>query len=210
MNELMKVGSNWGGSGTSTPFTAGISGAERVQDAHGRYLDAVLAGRVFQLAVTGGAATAYVGAAAGTPLIAVHNPDNSGKVLAVLTAGIAIRASSSLAGVVGFNLWAGPSVLPTGTVTPPRSLLSQANGGSVGVGFSNAALTGSTALTLVHPLGAYYWATAAAAFQAPMFFDIGGLVVITPGNQVALGATAALTSATYDVALTWEELPLLA
>ena len=205
----MKVGPNWGGSGTFGPFTSGFSGAQRVVDAHGKYLDAVLGNRVFQLSVAGGAATAYTGGAAGTPLIAVHNPDNSGKYLALLAAGIASRVAASAAGTVGFNLWAGPSVLPTGTPTTPRNLLSQASGGAVGVGFSNAALTGSTALGLLLPLASYYWATGAGAFVAPVVFDLAGLVVVAPGNQVALGATAALTSATYDVALIWEELPLL-
>ncbi len=210
MSELMKVGANWAGSGALTPLTAGISGAQRVLDAHGRYLDAVLSGRAFQLSVAGGAATAYVGAGAGTPLLAVHNPDNSGKVLAILMASVANRVAASGAGTVTFNVWGGPSVLPTGTVTPPRSLLSLANGGGTGVGFVNTALTGSTALSLLLPLGSYYWATAAGAFENPMVFDIAGMFVVAPGNQIALGATAALTSATYDAALIWEELPLLA
>ena len=52
------------------------------------------------------------------------------------------------------------------------------------------------------------WATAAAAFMAPTTFDIAGLVIVVPGNLVALGAAAALTSATWDATLVWEEIPL--
>lgn len=80
----MKVGADFGGAGTFKPFTATISGAQRVSDTHARYMDAVLAGRVFSQAVTGGAATAYTGGAGGTPLIAVHNPVGSNKYLVPL------------------------------------------------------------------------------------------------------------------------------
>lgn len=205
MSELQVVGAIDGTPGVSLPFTSGIDGAQRVQDAHGRYFEAMRSGNAFRLSASG-AATAYTGGAAGTPLLAIHNPANSGKFLNLLIAGIAGRAAASAAGVVGFNLWSGPSVLPTGTVTPPTNTKSLAASGSGAVGFVNTALTGSTALTLALPLAHYYWATAAAAFFGPGLFDIGGAILIAPGNQVALGATAALTSATWDVTLIWEEL----
>ena len=59
------------------------------------------------------------------------------------------------------------------------------------------------------PLAIYYWATAAAAAIAPAFFDVGGLVVAAPGNQIAVGATVVPTSTTWDLAMYWEELPAL-
>lgn len=209
MSDLQRVGPVFGGTGTAPPFTAGITGGQRVLDAHGRYMDAVLSGRVFQLSVAGGAATAYTGGAAGTPLIAIHNPANSAKNIIVLGIGIASRVAASAAGTVGFNLWGGPSALPTGTQTVPTNLYSLTTGGASARGFANTALTGSTALGLLLPLASYYWATAAAAVIAPSYFDIGGLLIATPGNQIALGGTAALTSATYDVSLIWEEVPFL-
>jgi hypothetical protein len=75
----------------------------------------------------------------------------------------------------------------------------------VGKGFVNTALTGSTALNLILSPFSYYWATAAAAIAAAGFFDIAGLIVIIPGNQIAIGATSALTAATWDCSLIWEE-----
>lgn len=209
MADLMKVGSDWGGAGAFKPFTAGVSGAQRTTDAHGRFTDAVMAGRVYSLSVAGGAATAYTGGAAGTPFCCIHNPANSQKYAVVLAVGIVNRVAASAAGTVGFNLWAGPSVIPTGTTTPPTNVLTQVAAGSAMRGFSNAALTGSTALSLALPLGAYYWATAAGATLAPLFFDVGGLIIVPPGGECALGGTAALTSATYDVAMYWEEIPYL-
>jgi hypothetical protein len=206
MSDMQRVGPVFGTTGSEAPFTAGITGAQRVQDAHGRYMEAVRSGNVYKVSVAGGAATAYTGAAGGTPLIGVHNPPNSGVILAVLAASINGRAQASAAGTVGVNLWAGPSATPTGTVTAPTNLWSLSPAGSAALGFSNTALTGSTALGLMMSLLTYYWATAAAAAFAPGFFDIGGLIVLAPGNQVTLGATAALTSATYDASLIYEEI----
>ena len=209
MSDLQVRGALWGGSGAPAPFTAAFSGAQRVTDAHGRYMDAVLAGRVYFLssAATGG--TAYVGAAAGTPLFAIHNPASSGKILVVLAVGFAQRATATGAGTTGLVLWSGPSVLPTGTQTTPTSALSLAATGAAAKGFSNAALTGSTALTVAMPLHTHYWATAAAAFSAPGWFDVGGLVIAVPGNQIALGLTVIPTAVTVDSALYWEEIPYL-
>lgn len=209
MSDLMKVGSDWGGSGTFKPFTSSISGAQRVTDAHAKYMDAVMAGRAYYMSVAGGAAVAYVGAAAGTPFLCVHNPANSQKYLSVFMVGVASRVAASAAGTVGFNLWTGASVLPTGTTTPPTNVLTQVAAGSSMRGFSNTALTSSTALNLALPLASYYWATAAGAIIAPTMFDVSGLIVVPPGNQVTLGGTAALTSATYDVAMYWEEVPYM-
>lgn len=209
MSDLQRVGPVYGGAGAAAPFTAGPSAAQRVQDAHGRYLQVVLEGRAFYLSGAASAPTAYVGAAAGTPLAAVHNPVGSGKIIAALLVGFSQRAAASAAGQTGLNLWAGPSVAPTGTQTAPRNALSQSQGGSAALGFVNAALTGSTALNLALPLLTHYWATAAGAFSNPGLLDCGGIVLATPGNQVALGLTVVPTSVTVDWALYWEELPYL-
>lgn len=209
MSDLQKIGADWGSAGTFKPFTSGISGAQRITDAHARYLDAVMSGRVWFNGVASTAPTAYTGGAGGTPLLAAHNPLNSNKYLSLLAVGISGRAQASAAGQTGLNLWTGISVQPTGTQTTPRNMFSQQQSGSSMLGFNNTALTGSTGLSLAIPLWTYYWATAAGAIQSPGFFDIAGLIVIAPGNQVALGLTVALTSATYDAFMIWEEIPAL-
>lgn len=209
MSDLQRVGPVFGGVGTAPPFTAGITGGQRVNDAHGRYMDAVMAGRVFLLSAPAAAPVAYVGAAAGSPLLAVHNPASSGKILALLMVGFTGRVAASAAGQTGLALWTGVSAQPTGTLTPPRNVMSQTASGAAGLGFVNTALTSSTALNLALPLYTYYWATAAAAFAAPAMFDVGGLIVVPPGNQVALGLTTVPTSVTCDVSMFWEELPFL-
>lgn len=178
------------------------------QDSHGRYQEAVLRGNVYYLPASGVAPTAYVGAAGGTPLVAIHNPVGSGKNIVLLFASIANRVAASAAGTVSFGIWGGPSVQPTGTQTVPTNMLSLQKAGSVGLGFVNTALTGSTALSLILSPMTYYWATAAGAFGEYGLIEIAGMIIIIPGNQVAIGATSALTSATWDTTLSWEDVPV--
>lgn len=209
MSDLQVRGPLYGGSGSPSPFTANVSGAQRTTDAHGRYMDAVLRGNVYILNASGATATAYTGGAAGTPLIAIHNPANNNKNLVLLVASIANRAAASAAGVVSFGIWGGPSVLPTGTQTTPTNMYSLAATGASAKGFVNTALTGSTALSLLLSPASYYWATAASAFLAASYIDLAGVIMAAPGNQIAIGATSALTSATWDVSLLWEEVPAI-
>lgn len=207
MSDLQIIGPQYGSLGAPKPFTAGPSGAQRVQDAHGRYLQAVLENRGFFLSVAAGTVTAYTGGAAGTPLLAIHNPTGSNKLLVPLMVGFAPRAAASAAGQANLEMWSGPSAAPTGTKTAPTNGLSLAGAGSSALGFVNTALTGSTALSFAMALSTYYWATAAGAFMSPTMFDVAGFAVAAPGNQIALGLTAALTSLTADAAIFWEELP---
>ncbi len=210
MAETLIRGHVQGSGGSEGPVTGDQTGATRTADAHGRYMDAVLHKNVYFLAVSGAAATAYSGGAAGTPLLAIHNPANSNKRLVLIGALIGSRVAASAAGTVAFELYGGPSVIPTGTATVPTNMLSLTQGGSVAKGFANAALTGSTALSFIAALASYYWATAASAFLTPAaWVDLGGMPVVEPGNQVALGGSAALTSATWNVTLVWEEIDLL-
>lgn len=208
MSDLMVRGPLNGGSGTPAPFTASTTGAQRVTDAHGRYFEAVSRGNVYFLSVAAGAPTAYVGAGGGTPLMAVHNPAGSNKFLALLCASAVPRAISATIGNTGIELWAGASVTPTGTQTTPKSGLTFASGG-VGLGFANAALTGSTALNFAVALNTHFWGTSVGVSNATGVVDLGGLVTLAPGMQAAIGATIALTTITWDVSVWWEEIPYL-
>jgi hypothetical protein len=184
------------------------TGALAETDVHARYMEAVLRGNCYKLVVTGAAATAFTGGAGGTPLCSIYNPVGSGKYGVLLAVGIASRVVASAAGTVGFNLWGGVSAANTGTATTPTNLLTLQTGGSVMVGSSNAATTSTTAVALVLPLGSFYQTATATALTYNALIDVAGIVVCQPGNLIALGATAALTSATYDVSMVWEEVPI--
>jgi len=209
MSEVQRIGTTWGGPGDAAPFSATLSGAQRVTDAHARYMDAILSNRVFMLSVNAATPTAYAGAAGGTPLLGIHNPTGSGKYAVPLFATVASNVASSAAGTVEIDMYGGQSVIPGGTVATPRNALSLIASGSAMVGVSNAAMTNSSALTFLGALASYYWATAAAAFMAPGWFDLAGIGTVQPGSQFMLGANAALTSAKWSVSIFWEEIPYI-
>jgi hypothetical protein len=185
-------------------------GSQAASDAHGRYVESTYQGNVFSLSVSAAAAiTAYVGAAAGTPQIAIWNPAGSGKNAFILQASFGQAVAASAAGTVLWGIYYGPTAAITqATLTNPVNQLTLTTGSAL-KGYTNAALTSSTALTNAFFLGNYYWATAAAAFgSAISAFDVGGSICVPPGSMAALGGSSALTSATWVGQLIWEELPI--
>lgn len=203
MSDLQVRGPLGGGTGTASPFTADITGAQRVTDAHGKYFEAASRGKVYFMSIAAGAPTAYVGAAGGTPLLAIHNPTGSGKIANLLFASAGSRVVASSIGPTAIALWAGASVTPTGTQTQPRQSASFAQGGEI-LGFSNTALTSSTALNLAMVLNNHFWGTSVGVSNSPGIVDLSGLIVLKEGMQAAVGATLALTGLTWDVSLWWE------
>lgn len=178
-----------------------------------RYAALTWSGQVFSVSVaTAAAITAYSGAGAGTPQIAVWNPPNSGKNLLVLTANYANVVAASAAGTVAWGLYYGPTAAITATAssTFPLSQLTMQPSGSVAKAYVNTALTGSTTLTNVVPMGSYYWATAAGAtlVSSPLPAEIPGYLLVPPGSMVALGGSSALASATWQGNMMWAEIPI--
>ena len=182
-----------------------------VSELHAPYYEQTYRGNVYTLSVvTAAAITAYVGAAAGTPMLAVWNPAGSGKNIVVLQANVANAVAASAAGTAAFGLYYGVTAAITqATITYPTHALTQLATNSVAFGFRNVALTASTAATNVLPMGSYYWATAAGAIQTPnAAVEPKGSILIPPGSYVALGGSSALTSATWIGSLSWEEIPV--
>jgi hypothetical protein len=169
-------------------------------------------GLVFSYSVSSAAAiTAYTGGAAGQPQIAIFNPPGSGKNFVLLGANYGNVVAASAAGTVSWGLWFGQTALTSvaQTVFATNNLNLNSTGSAAKV-YANTALTGSTALTNVLPLGSYYWATAAGAALVTQAspIELPGAIIIPPGSMAALGGSAALTSATWIGNLTWAELPV--
>ncbi len=203
-----RVGELLGSDGAIQPLRLTRKGGLAAADVQARYQEAVLRGNVYYLATGAAAPTAFVGAAGGTPLLGVMNPTGSGKALVFLAGSTTITAVPSAAGVVDSELWAGVSVLPTGTVTAPTNMATQQSTGSIAKGFVNTAMTSSTAINLVTGLSAFWWATAAAGAMASSgIIDLGGITIAIPGVLVALGLRTVPTSTTTDAFLMWEEVP---
>jgi hypothetical protein len=177
-----------------------------------RYAALNWSGQVFSYSVaTAAAITAYTGGAAGQPQIAVFNPAGSGKNLVVLNANYGSVVAASAAGTVAWGLYYGQTALTSVAQTVyATNNLSLNPTGSVTKVYANVALTGSTALTNVMPLGSYYWATAAGAALVTQVspIEFPGSIIIPPGSMMALGGSAALTAATWIGNLTWAEIPV--
>jgi hypothetical protein len=175
---------------------------------HGRYWLTNRDQNVFFLPATNITPSAFTGGAAGTPAISIYNPVGSGKNCILLGVSVGARTAGSVAGTAGFCLFGGPSASPTGTRTVATNMYSLQAGGSVTYGEVNTANTGSSATSLLLAFGSYYFASAANAILAPLDIDLAGQIVCPPGGYVALGATAVVTSATYDMTLIWEEVAI--
>jgi hypothetical protein len=207
-----QVGAQNNSDGATIAQRAGKQGDAIVSELHGRYFEQNYRGNVYGISVAAAAAiTAYTGGAAGTPMIAVYNPVTSGKNLSLISANYANVVAASAAGTATFGLYYGKTAVVTATANAtPYNQASLLQAGSVMSGFTNTALTAGSAATSVMPLGSYYWATAAGATLVTQVSpaELAGQIVIPPGGFVALGGSAALTSATWIGALIWEEVPV--
>lgn len=229
MSDLMKVGADFGGTGTFKPFTSGISGAQRTADGHARFMDANLAGRVFATGTVAGLSISNVtftlattGATA-TPIIGVWNPATSPVNLVIWQAILAIYLTSptAMVGPGGF-VWmvaVGQSATLSTAITPyNRKTLVAA--GSFARGLTGAALTGST-VTLATMCAstlnggsnetAAFTETAVGARSTNMSSveNIDGSIIVPPGGVLALMASVTPVVHTALSGLIWEEVPIL-
>ncbi|MGO9744442.1 MAG: hypothetical protein ACLPN5_23555 [Roseiarcus sp.] len=190
---------------------AGILGELVVSEALPRYYSMVKSGIVFAVAALAVNPTAFIGAAAGTPLIGIYNPAGSGKDIVLIGASLGIRTTGTAAATLDFN-WFGVNqggVAVTGTQTQASNLYSQAATGSVAYAMVNTANTAALASTLRRSSFSVGNVGATAGLNAAEFYDdIGGLLVISPGCYLALGASATLTAASIDAVVKWAEVPV--
>lgn len=166
--------------------------------------------KVFSLSALGVNPTAFTGGAAGTPLIGIYNPANSGVDLVLLQARYGVRTTGTAAATLDFDFYEvnQGGVAVTGTQTQARNMYSQANTGSQAYGMVNTANTAALASTLVAPSLSIGAAAAAAALNAGVYVDdLKGALIVAPGCYLALGASATLTAASIDASLIWAELP---
>jgi hypothetical protein len=168
------------------------------------------AGLVYSGSIVAANPAAFVGGAAGTPLMGLFNPVGSGKDLVLLDAVIGVRTTGTAIASEDFNHWAGNQggVAVTGANTPPINLYSQAAAGSVATFMANVVNTGALASKLIRPSLSLGAVAAAAALNVGLLRDeIKGGIVIAPGVYYAFAASAALTAGSIDAALIWAEVP---
>lgn len=215
MSELQLRGPIWGAhGGQAAPATAGVSGAQRVQVAHGEYFDAVHGRRVFSIdsdSVTLAAANASKAALGTAKFInGFFNPLDSGKLAVILNAVVA-TVSGTPAGPYFYNYFTGvtPTNAATGTI---RSAYLGTSGGSAMVAETGVVLTVSggatTALIQQGVLGGPA-AIAAGAGNYSIADAVRGQIIVPPGTLFGIMALAAGTTHVVQSTLTWEEVPAL-
>lgn len=211
MSDLMKVGPDLGGTGTFKPFTAGITAAQRVQDAHARYSEAVRNANVYMLQTKSATVTATTDisplpATTGRALIGLINPTTSGRNANIWKVGF-----STVSGTPGgpFYIDVLPNCLATLTPgTPPTNCLTLSAQGSAMIGVSAAVPAQTAVARMLRPLGG----PAAVAAGAGLYSyddEIAGAIVVPPGGLLAVTAHATGTSQVVSLYLSWEEVPVL-
>ena len=205
-----QVGIQTSGPGSTPVLRALFSGEAGVADVHARYQEAQCRQNVYTLFSTAQNPTgAFPFAAAGTPLIGLVNPVGSGKNLVLLSVSLGVETTGTAAVATTFGLtMTGLLVLGSGTVTNPTNMYSCQTTGSVAKGFLNTAMTSNTiqnAIVTIPLVSIGLTAATAVVNAMPATFDLGGVVVVAPGNLVTLGVSATLTSAKIDSTLIWEE-----
>lgn len=174
-----------------------------------RYYSLVKNGRVFSVSSLNQIPTAYVGAAAGAPVIGLWNPQSSGVDLVLLQARTTIRTTGTTGVAAAMNFWAvnQGGVAVTGAQTLARNMYSQVQSGSAAYATVGVFATGALAATLIAPSISISINTPLADIFANLVDDINGAIVVPPGCFLGYGLTTT-TSCAMDTALIWAEIPV--
>lgn len=180
------------------------SGAQRVADGHGRYLDTALRGRAF-LACNAGAIAVTALNATATGLI-LTNPVASGIYIALLE----VASQQAVAATTAIDTlqvaWGAVSVTAVTHTTPVTVRNIPLGNGGTGSGLVDSSSTLPAAPVAVFNL----WspsvsATATTGIPPVVNKDFGGLLSTAPGTSFSMSATTAIQMASTFV---WEEIPV--
>lgn len=219
MSDMQVRGPLFGGTGTPSPFTAGRSGASRVQDAHGRYYDAAVENRLLWLdsgAVTIAAAN-VTGAALGTLAFinGFYNPVGSG-VIASVRRVVQATVSGTPGGPLLYNFvvpGARVASTPTGSWRP-SNLSTMLPAKTALVPLVNVVLSTIPAdTTTVGTACGVAGGPAAVAAGAGVYSaadELDGSIQIPPGTAWGLVASAAGTTHIVRTAICVEEVAQIA
>ena len=224
MSDLQVRGPLFGGTGTPSPFTADITGAQRITDAHGRFQEAALRGNLFSAGMTTTSisnvtfTTATLGAT-GTPIVGLWNPIGSGKNLVILQARLQVVITALNRTGPGAFMWCtsvNQSAISTGIT--PLNRFSLTASGAVGKGFANTAMTGlSGNLTVQEASGLQGGPMPVSGtdilgvvpYHAPSTDNIDGAIILQPGSIIALLCTTTPVGISAASSILWEEVPIL-
>ena len=193
--------------GSRLSLRMGKTGEAIVGQAHARYYEAVLRGRVYSAAMQAGGSMGTALTATAVTLT-LYNPVGSGVNLVLLSASVAMTTVPSGAGTSNYALAGNVNTLAavpaTNTAATVRNNLL---GGVAGVGIAYTATTLPAVPVILRVIpGGIYWATAAAA-AAPMAMrdEVDGALILVPNTAVTIQGIGAASSGIAG--MTWEEVP---
>lgn len=187
--------------GTPTGFV----GEQLVSELLGKYASLVKSGKVFYTSAIITAPVLFSTAAQLGPML--WNKPGSGLDAHILAIGVGQpTVASTVAGALG---WAS-GVQPTAPTTPTAILTNNAYAGG-GASQMAAVNSGGTVIVLPAPLflpltGVNTGAITTQAVSSS-FVDVGGGLIVGPGNVGYVCASATLTSGVFTIGLLWAELP---
>lgn len=177
-----------------------------VTELHGKYAESTYRGLVYTVAIGSVAPGTALGTA---PPLALWNPPNSNRVLALVRVSLGYVSGTLGAGFVGAAvLGTQQTAAPTGgTAITATSSLAGSSFKSVATGYTGSTIGGTPVLALpVWTIGAALATT--AAFPGQNVFDLEGALQVEPGGLVCLqGVAAAGTTPLVSLAIQYEEIP---
>jgi hypothetical protein len=173
-----------------------------VAEAHGRYMDAVLRGRVF-MACQQAAAALGTALTATVATICLYNPSESNVNLVLLQSSIAIPVGTTAGQLVyAVNDTPGQVIPVTTTALTPRNALLGSGQAPVGRVFSIATLPANPVAVRV---AAGIISTTPGGVHG-IVDDVGGAIILGPNTAVTLQGIT--TNATGQMGILWEEVPI--
>lgn len=189
------------GSTLQNDFT-GPSGEKLVSDTHGKWYNAARAGRLFTYNVT--AVTLPVVASNLASKFALYNPPASGVNLEIVRFDIGVVLATTVVNTVGLYYTAGTAAQAS-TFTTPGTALSCMVGNAptnAGVPYSALAHSGTPGR---HTILGFFGATT-TTFSDSWNLHTDGAIIVPPGVVVSVAmSTAAATTSSFDVGVTWLE-----
>lgn len=206
---LGRVGPAYGGDGSDQVPRLTKDTALVVQDAHGRHYEAAVRGNVWTLTTAAAgvtvAAANVIAASAGSPIVGVFNPVNSGKNLVIVRATSMWASGTTGAGGLVWGILAPNAGVTAGGGNGAINNATFVTGGSTAKTFTGSALTGAGVSVLFRFLGGPTTGALAANAAHTVSEETAGDIICPPGGVVGLFAAAAGTSPIVMASMTWEE-----
>jgi hypothetical protein len=211
--------------GAPAPARLDKTGALSTADAHARFQEAALRGRLFSdgmtlTSINNATYTTGTLTASATPISGVWNPLNSGVNLVILQLRLQLVNTALQVTGQGALVWAtsyGNAAISTGN--SPLNRVTLQSTGSIAKGMSGVALTGLTNNLVVREvagagggpmsnLSTLQTAAGLMPINVAQIDHVDGAIVVPPGGVLALLASGTPVAVSAASSLLWEELPV--